>query len=298
MTAVAGCDATVAWSVVLAVARLCRDGSPTDRGVGIADGPEGPIVREPDGPGVWLRIDGGGAWRSDRDVAPAAATLFDLHLPFAVGGPGCPRVWAQLGQSLDGRIATVSGRSHYVTGAKNIDHVHRLRAVADAVLVGAGTVEQDDPRLTVRRAAGDQPTRVILDPHRRLTVDRHVFRDRAAPTLLICDAGLGSGTAVPEGVDLLPLAAAGDGIRPAAIVSALRARGLHRVLVEGGGVTVSRFLAAGVLDRLHLCVAPMLIGSGRPGIALPVIDDLDRALRPRCRAVPMGPDTLFDCDLR
>ena len=87
------------------------------------------------------------------------------------------------------------------------------------------------------------------------------------------------------------------GFDPATLLEALAARGLGRVLVEGGGLTVSRFLQAGVLHRLHLMVAPMLIGSGRPGVCLPPITSLDAALRPRCRVFACGADSLFDLAL-
>ena len=83
-----------------------------------------------------------------------------------------------------------------------------------------------------------------------------------------------------------------------ALLETLRARGLRRILVEGGGVTVSRFLQAGLLDRLHLTVSPMIIGSGRPSILLDAIATLDEALRPPCRRFTLGEDILFDLDLR
>ena len=81
-------------------------------------------------------------------------------------------------------------------------------------------------------------------------------------------------------------------------MGALRAEGLGRILVEGGGLTVSRFLQAGALDRLHLTVAPLLIGSGRPSLTLDPIATLDQALRPPCRHFRLGADILFDLDLR
>jgi riboflavin biosynthesis pyrimidine reductase len=85
---------------------------------------------------------------------------------------------------------------------------------------------------------------------------------------------------------------------PAAVISLLAARGVQRILVEGGGITVSRFLAAGALDRLHVVVAPMLIGSGRPGLTLPAIDHLDQALRPAHRRESLGEDVLYELQLR
>jgi riboflavin-specific deaminase-like protein len=234
--------------------------------------------------------------------------LLDLYLPltrrtdFVIG---------QLGQSLDGRIATVSGRSHYITGPEDILRLHRLRALVDAVIVGAETVAQDDPRLTVRDVEGENPVRVVLDPNGRLGQERRVFSDRMTQTFVVRRAradtspsatpgnGLpeSSNLAPEEGPEVLALPAGTDGFEPADVLEALRVRGLRRVLVEGGGVTVSRFLEAGLLHRLHLTVAPILIGSGRPGITLPPIETLDQALRARCRHVPLGEDLLFDLDL-
>jgi riboflavin biosynthesis pyrimidine reductase len=89
-----------------------------------------------------------------------------------------------------------------------------------------------------------------------------------------------------------------EGFDPRLVLDVLRSLGYRRVLVEGGGVTVSRFLHAGVVDRLHVTVAPMLIGSGRPALTLPPIDSLELALRPGCRFFRLGDDMLFDLDLR
>jgi riboflavin biosynthesis pyrimidine reductase len=78
----------------------------------------------------------------------------------------------------------------------------------------------------------------------------------------------------------------------------LHRRGCHAVFVEGGGVTVSRFLEAGLLDRLHVAIAPMVVGEGRPGLRLPPAERLSDSLRPAHRVFRMGEDVLFDCDLR
>ena len=239
-------------------------------------------------------------------MTPDADPLSELFAPLERR-----RSWVvgQLGQSLDGRIATESGHSHYVTGPDDIRRLHRLRALSQAVVVGAGTVASDDPRLTVREVAGPDPVRVVLDPRARLDPTRRVFQSPEAPTLWI------QGKSGVEGrVDSPPRERAGDppagahveriGLRtdafgafaPADVIALLGRRGLGRVLVEGGGITVSRFLETGLLDRLHLVVAPLLIGSGRMGISLPPVETLDQALRPPARIFRLGPDVLFDLE--
>jgi riboflavin-specific deaminase-like protein len=237
-------------------------------------------------------------------VSEGARDLLDLYLPLRLD-PDI--VIGQLGQSLDGRIATEGGASQFVTGPEDIERLHRLRALVDAVIVGAGTVAADDPRLTVREVEGRNPVRVVLDPSGRLEHDRRVFLDGAARTLLVRRAEAAEDHAeatatAPSPRDLLDVIRVGSleggGLDLVALLAELRSRGLSRVLVEGGGVTVSRFLQAGLLDRLHVTVAPLVIGSGRPSLTLDPIESLDLALRPPCRHFRLGDDVLFDLDLR
>jgi riboflavin-specific deaminase-like protein len=198
---------------------------------------------------------------------------------------------------LDGFIATGSGDSYYVTGPANVRHLHRLRALCDAVIVGAGTVERDDPQLTVRHVPGADPVRVVLDPQRRLDPRRRVFAAGGPETLLVCAAAR---TAAPRhgAAEVLGVPSDGGRLRLDALLAVLRARGLAKIFVEGGGVTVSSFIAAGLLDRLHVAIAPLLTGRGRPGLALPARDKIAECLRPRHRVFTMGADVLYDCDLR
>jgi riboflavin-specific deaminase-like protein len=236
----------------------------------------------------------------------AARDLFDLFKPLLdMHARGKGWVVAQLGQSLDGCVATSTGESMFINGPENIVHLHRLRALSEAVLVGAGTVVADNPQLTTRRVPGPNPTRVLLDPRLSLAgqvFSAQVFNDAQAHTVWLCDAqhrdqaerlvGAARTLAVP-GL-LRP-----DGTPDlAAAVAALRARGLKRIFVEGGGVTVSRFLAQACLDRLHLAVAPIIIGDGRPGISFKGSTRLADCPRPGHAVYRMGVDQLWDLDLR
>ena len=239
----------------------------------------------------------GGQWHAEPALGSAAGALLDSLLPLVCDAG--PRVVAQLGQSLDGRIATHSGHSHYINGFESRVHLHRLRALVDAVLVGAGTADEDDPQLNVRHVEGRQPLRVVLDPRGRVPAARRVFQDPTQATLHLLGEGVVAPAGVGDHVSQRWLARDAEGrVSPQAVIDALRQVGCQRVLVEGGGQTVSQFIAAGCVDRLHLLVAPLLIGSGRPGLTLPIIDTLDQALRPVTRRFDCGDDTLFDIALR
>ncbi|GGU61784.1 hypothetical protein GCM10010211_28520 [Streptomyces albospinus] len=238
--------------------------------------------------------DGAGGARWAGAATPEAVWLAERYLPLCLAGPRV--AFGQLGQSLDGFIATRTGDADYVTGEEDRRHLHRLRALADAVLVGAGTAVADDPRLTVRACAGRDPVRVVLDPRGRVPRHRQVFTDGAAPTLWVVGPDAAT-DGVGDGVEVLALPDTAA-FAPQRLLAALAARGLGRVLIEGGGVTVSRFLRARALDRLYVTVAPVLLGDGVPGLRFPGTPVMRDALRPPLRRALLGEDTLFELDLR
>jgi riboflavin-specific deaminase-like protein len=290
----------LAWRLVLAAAchaeQAERAAVPARFALGSGDTLV--AVREHDDRAVleWRPVDG---WSCLLPHTDERRSLVELYLPVCNATAAQPVTVGHLGESLDGFIATHAGESQWVTGPENVLHMHRMRALCDVVIVGAGTVAADDPQLTTRLVTGPNPLRVVLDPGRRLS-DRHrVFADDASDTLYVCANDLIQpdeqrfGRAAIVGVTGTP-----DKLDLAELMRHLRARGHVRVFIEGGGITVSMFLQANLLDRLHLAVAPLLIGDGRAAIRLPAPAALGDCHRPRYRVFRMGGDVLFDCDLR
>jgi riboflavin-specific deaminase-like protein len=204
-------------------------------------------------------------------------------------------VVGQFGQSIDARIATAGGHSHYINGAAGLAHLHRLRALVDAVVIGVGTAIADDPQLTVRRVAGPSPARVVIDPNGRLPPTSKVLASDGIPRLVL--TGKRTQTRHPAGIEIVRLSHRGGHIAPADMLAALAARGFRRILIEGGADTVSRFLAAGCLDRLHVVIAPIIIGAGPASITLPPVARLEHALQAPMRSHILGDEVLLDCDL-
>ena len=198
------------------------------------------------------------------------------------------RVTLKLATSLDGRIATATGESRWITGEAAREQGHRLRAAHDAVLVGVQTVLADDPQLTVRLPGRpvDQPLRVVLDSRLRTPA---AARLAGAGTLILT-------TAEPHAVDgaRVERVEAGTDGRPAvdAVLKALKRHGVGSVLIEGGGQVAASFIAADAVDALEWFRAPILLGGdGRPCVAALTMAQLSDAPRFRRLAVePLGDD--------
>jgi riboflavin-specific deaminase-like protein len=231
-----------------------------------------------------------------RALKPLPAPWEERFGPLKSGAVDDLVVVGQFGQSLDGRVATESGHSHYINGPAGLAHLHRLRALVDAVVVGIGTARADDPQLTVRHVAGPNPARVVIDPRGRIAASARLFARDGARRLVVTTPG--APLDLPADVERIDLPAADGTIAPAAILAALAEQGFRRIMIEGGSNTVSRFIATGCLDRLHIVVAPIILGTGRGGVALPPITRCEDALRPPMRLHHFdGGEVLFDCDL-
>ncbi len=205
---------------------------------------------------------------------------------------GKTSIVAQIGQSLDGRVATVTGDAQDVSGPDGLMHLHRMRALADAVVIGVKTALHDNPRLTVRLVDGENPARVVIDPAGRLPNDAGLLADDTARRVVIQAVDKPR----PPGIEVVRLPRA-DWISPKEIVAALRALGLNRLLIEGGGTTIAQFLEADLLTRLHVAVAPLLIGAGPQGLTTTPVDRLAQARRPKTLTYALGSDVVFDCAL-
>ncbi len=191
---------------------------------------------------------------------------------------GRPWVTAKYAMSLDGKIATRTGDSRWISGEASRRYAHALRDRADAVVVGIGTVLADDPSLTVRPAPPDgrQPRRVVVDSRLRLPPGAALAGPPLAPGATVAyvehqdpgdpDRGRRAALLRERGLELLPLPADPAGrVDLPALLSELGRRGMNEVLVEGGGELLAGLLEAGLVDEVEACVAPVLIGgAGAP----------------------------------
>jgi 3,4-dihydroxy 2-butanone 4-phosphate synthase / GTP cyclohydrolase II len=246
-----------------------------------------------DGDDVWRELVAGRLPTVTTDAV--AAALVERYAPLV--SAGARLVVAQLGQSLDGFIAARTGDAIFVTGDQDREHLHRLRALVDAVIVGVSTVVTDDCRLTVRAVEGPSPVRVLLDPSARVPQTAALMSDASVPLIWCIAADAEQPPAPGAHVEVVRLPLAQGRFTPSSVLDALAARGHHRVLVEGGGRTVSEFLAAQVLDLLYVTTAPLLVGDGVPGLRFDGTDKLADALRAPSRRFLLGEDVCVELDL-
>lgn len=250
-------------------------------------------------PHALARWSAAGGWMLPAVTEPAGRDLLALYRPLLELRSFTTFVLVHLGQSIDGQIATRTGDSRFVNCAANITHLHRLRALCDAVIVGRETATLDDPLLTTRHVTGPNPVRVVLDPDLRLPSTLRLLTDHPARTLVVC---------APEHLEaarrrfgesrVIGVGRAGAQFDLAELRTRLAGHGLYVLFVEGGGVTVSRFIEQGAADRLHLAVAPVLAGAGRSGLQIAGAPLMRDNLRPPHRVFQMGIDVLWDFDMR
>lgn len=205
---------------------------------------------------------------------------------------GRPHVTWKYAATLDGRIAAADATSRWITSAESRADVHRLRAEADAVLVGSGTARTDDPQLGVRGIDGAvQPLRVVVDTAATAVRPGARVLDTVAPTLIAVAEDADARHLPDEAVLRLPRAEAGPGLDIHALLAALHGRGIRSVLLEGGPTLAGAFVAAGAVDRIVGYLAPVLLGAGPAALADAGIPTISKALRLQVtETVRIGPD--------
>lgn len=198
--------------------------------------------------------------------------------------PQRPSVTISFAQTLDGRIATISGNSRWISGPESLQLTHRLRAAHDAIVVGSGTVAADNPQLTVRLVAGRDPLRVVVDSRLRTALDANVLSGKLASGTILAvtrHAPCERREAVERrGATVLVLQDDADGhVDLAALLTTLGDRGVASVMVEGGAGLITAFLRARLVDRMVVTIAPKVLGRGIDAVGNLGISDLARAIQ-------------------
>jgi GTP cyclohydrolase II len=213
-----------------------------------------------------------------------------------------PPVTIHYAQTLDGRLATRTGDSQWISAEPSTRFAHSLRAAHAAVMVGAGTVMADDPRLTTRLVQGPSPVRIAVDSTLRLSPSANLVTDGAAPTILATTAGATHERRrafADSGADVLVLPATSDGrVDLGALLDELGRRGLDSVLVEGGAALITAFLREHRVRRLVVSIAPIIVGSGIEAVGdLDIVGLRDALTFRRASFSQVGPDVIFDGEL-
>jgi GTP cyclohydrolase II len=211
-----------------------------------------------------------------------------------------PNVLLKYAQTIDGRIATQTGDARWISGEPERRVAHAMRAGCDAVLVGARTMLQDDPQLTVRMVPGASPLRVVLDSTLRTPLTAKVLSDDAA-TLIVCrpDADPARRRALASASVMVREVASGpEGLRIMDVLRLLRSLGVASLLVEGGGRVITSMLRSGAVDRVVLSVSPTIIGAGVDAVGPLGISRVSEGVRLVNRSVYLaGDDVLFGFDV-
>lgn len=192
--------------------------------------------------------------------------LFHIFMPI-VCFQGKFQYIAHIAQSLDGFIATESGESKYISGKENLEHIHRLRAISDIIIVGAKTYLEDRPKLTTRLVKGNSPLIYVFDPKRILRK-----KDLMSDIVLLKD-----------NLDVLN--------------KTLQDKDKKTVYIEGGGKTISYFMNKNILNKIHICLCPIILGGGRPSFIPDKYIKLSSLKPYNPNHYQMGKDILFDIDI-
>ena len=183
-------------------------------------------------------------------------------------------VIAQIGQSIDGRIALNNGNSHYINNPKSIIYLHCLRSISDAIIVGSNTIKKDDPLLTTRKIKGTNPKRIIIDGSLSLNNKYKIFNDGNENIIF---------TKSNKNIRLnnSTIIRLKEKNFTKNLITQIKKLKYKNILVEGGSKTISELIDNKYIDILQFMIAPILIGSGINSLNLKEISNLNRAIRPK-----------------
>lgn len=229
--------------------------------------------------------------RYDETVSSTDLQLLKLYLPYTFMGV-CARIQrkcfsiSHFAQTLDGKIASCTGDSKWIGNDENLIHAHRMRALCDAILVGARTVETDDPRLNVRMVSGEDPVKVILGGNGQWS--RNVYKAINKDTLIFQEGN--EEETIYTRVRILKQ----PEYNPKAVLEELSSRGIRSVYVEGGSRTSSSFLMARALDQVQLHFSAKIIGSGSTSFQFDGLNTIEEAITfESSQFVPIGNEMMF-----
>jgi len=228
----------------------------------------------------------------------ASRSLNEAHTKYST--TGLPLVTVKLAQTVDGRIATSTGNSQWISSAESLNLAHQLRAASDAVMVGSGTILADDPRLTVRLVRGRNPTRIVLDSRLRTPLTAKVLTEQDIAPTVIATTTRASEKKVARlrdmGIEISVIKEDRRGeIDAVQLLRTLGQRGIASVLVEGGSRVVTSLLRLKLVDRLVIIIAPSILGRGIEAVGELDIRDINQAIRLSfTRTYRMGTDLIIE----
>jgi len=217
---------------------------------------------------------------------------------------GLPFITLKYAQTLDGRIATATGHSRWISSPESRRYTHRLRNAHDAILVGLGTVLLDDPELTVRLVKGRNPLRIVLDSRLRIPLESRILQNQnQAGTMIVTTkkAAKAKSRRLEEmGIELLYTNMTKKGeIDLSDLFLKLGQKGVSSVLVEGGSSIITSVLREGLADKLLVIIAPKIVGKGIEGVGDLGITLMDQALTfHQHKLRKLGQDLLFEAGIK
>jgi len=228
---------------------------------------------------------------SNFDIDDYLDNLFKLYLPIIFNSKKTYLI-GHLAQTLDGFIATKSNESKYISSKENLIHIHMLRAISDVILVGSNTVKSDNPMLTTRLVKGESPMRIILDKNDKINKKYNVFNNKDDNGYKIINDNLKQ-----KNLNIFQLPLINNQFDERDIISLLTKLNKKIVFIEGGGKTISKFYKKNLLDRLHLCISPIILGEGISSFIIPKQKSLKEVGEHKISYIKMGSDILCDIDL-